>query len=73
MGAKALLKLSRHAAQVRDCCQDQPKYLRSSDLSGILFENIDNQKKNKKNTSSSLGLAPKTSNARLTYNYFNVF
>ena len=37
VGAEVLLKLSCNAAQVRDCCQHQPKYLQSLNLSGILF------------------------------------
>ena len=62
MTAKALLQLSCDAPQVRDCRQHEPEHLGEQ-------ERINNKVKNDcsyKQTSSSLGFAPKTSKARLT-------
>ena len=62
--AKALLQLSCDTPQVRDCRQHEPEHLGEQ-------ERINNKVKNDcsyKQTSSSLGFAPKTSKARLTWN-----
>ena len=64
MTAKALLQLSCDAPQVRDCRQHELKHLREQERKKMKDECPCSYK----HTSSSLGFAPKTSKARLTWN-----